>query len=62
LLIIDTRPHGLWPELPGVPDRGGHGISLEDLLEEMTSDGFEVVEKVDVWDGDGDEFCVVFRR
>jgi hypothetical protein len=49
-------------ELPGVPDRGGHGISAEDLVEEMTSDGFEVVERYDDWNGNDNRYCVVFRR
>ncbi len=27
----------------------------------MTSDGFEVVNTYDEWEGDDDHFCVVFR-
>jgi SAM-dependent methyltransferase len=62
LVVIDLEPNTSWRELPGVPDRGGHGISQDDLVAEMTSDGFEVVTREDDWDGSGDRYCVVFRR
>jgi hypothetical protein len=28
----------------------------------MTGDGFEVAERHDDWAGDGDRYCIVFRR
>jgi len=62
LVVIDTEPQKSWRHLDGVPDRGGHGIREEDLLREMTGDGFEVVERYHDWPGDGDRYCVVFRR
>jgi cyclopropane fatty-acyl-phospholipid synthase-like methyltransferase len=62
LVVIDLQPNSGWRDLPGVPDRGGHGIRDEDLIEEMTSDGFEVVEHHEDWSGSGDRYCVVFRR
>jgi SAM-dependent methyltransferase len=62
LVVIDLEPNTSWRELPGVPDRGGHGIGEDDLVAEMTSDGFEVVERQDDWDGNGERYCVVFRR
>jgi len=62
LVIIDTEPQGSWERLQGVPDRGGHGIRQEDLVREMTGDGFEVVARYPDWNGDGDRYCVVFRR
>ncbi len=62
LAVIDLRPRGDWRDLPGVPDRGGHGIRMDELVEEMTSDGFEVVAHHDEWNGSGDRYCVVFRR
>jgi hypothetical protein len=62
LAVIDLRPRPSWRDLPGVPDRGGHGIRTEDLVREMTSDGFEVVARYDDWAGNGDRYCVVFRR
>ena len=61
-MVVDLKPHSGWRELPGVPDRGGHGIRLEELVEEMTSDGFEVVARHDDWSGSGDRYCVVFCR
>jgi ubiquinone/menaquinone biosynthesis C-methylase UbiE len=62
LVVIDTLPQVSWPRLDGVPDRGGHGILEEDLVREMTSDGFEVVARHEQWNGNSDRFCVVFRR
>jgi tRNA A58 N-methylase Trm61 len=62
LVIIDTEPQKNWRHLDGVPDRGGHGIKEEDLVREMTADGFEVVARHDDWAGDGDRYCVIFRR
>ena len=62
LAIVDISPQSSWRDLPEVPDRGGHGIPVADLIREMTLDGFEVVTRRDEWNGDEDRFCVVFRR
>ena len=62
IAVVDIAPQAFWRDLPGVPDRGGHGIPAADLIREMTSDGFEVVARQDEWNGDEDRFCVVFRR
>jgi tRNA A58 N-methylase Trm61 len=62
LVVIDTEPQKSWRHLEGVPDRGGHGIREEALVREMTGDGFEVVARHDHWPGDGERYCVVFRR
>ncbi len=62
LVVIDTEPQSGWPPLTGVPDRQGHGIAEEQLVREMTSDGFEVVSRHPDWTGSGDRYCVVFRR
>lgn len=61
LAIVDIQPQSGWRELPGVPDRGGHGIPLEALVAEMVGDGFEVVETHAPWAGNDERFCVVFR-
>ncbi|MCP3960508.1 MAG: methyltransferase domain-containing protein [bacterium] len=63
LVVIDLDPQKHWRDLPGVPDRGGHGIELDDLVEEMTGDGFVEVARHEVWPGEDEErYCVVFRR
>ena len=62
LVIIDTKPHADWRKLEGVPERGGHGIREDDLVREMTGDGFEVAARYPDWNGDNDRYCVVFRR
>lgn len=62
IAIVDISPQSSWRDLPGVPERGGHGIPLADLILEMTADGFEVVESQEDWNGDKDRFCVVFKR
>ena len=61
LAIIDIVPQKHWRELPEAPDRGRHGIPVEDVIREMTDDGFEVVDQYDDWNGDDDRYCVVFR-
>ena len=61
LAVIDIEPQTHWRELPGVPDRGGHGIPPDRLVAEMTADGFEVVGRYEDWPGDEDHYCVVFR-
>jgi ubiquinone/menaquinone biosynthesis C-methylase UbiE len=62
LVIIDIEPQSSWRDLPDVPDRGGHGIPEQELIDELTGDGFTVVGRQDDWNGDADRFCVVFRR
>lgn len=62
LAIVDTEPQGSWRRLEGVPDRGGHGIRQEDLVREMTGDGFEIVARHRAWNGDDHRYCLVFRR
>jgi len=61
IVLIDIVPQTSWPDLPGVPDRGGHGIPLDMLVAEVESDGFEVLETIDDWPGDRDHFCAVLR-
>jgi ubiquinone/menaquinone biosynthesis C-methylase UbiE len=62
LVIIDIEPQSSWRDLPDVPDRGGHGIPEQELIDELTGDGFTLVDRRDDWNGDADRFCVVFRR
>ena len=65
IVVIDITPQEHWPDLPGVEDRGGHGISPGELIADMTTDGFELVARHDDWgdpEGEDDHFCVVFRR
>jgi ubiquinone/menaquinone biosynthesis C-methylase UbiE len=62
IAIIDIVPQGAWRRLPGVPDRGGHGIAPEQLLEEMTAGEFELVGRFDSWTGDAERYCMVFLR
>ena len=61
LAVIDLRPQD-WGDVPRVPNRGGHGIREEDLVAEMTSDGFEVVARYEEWADSQVRYCVVFRR
>ena len=60
LLVVDITPQSGWNDLDGVPDRGGHGIPTDRLIEEMEADGFRVVERLDAWGDEEDEFAVVF--
>jgi hypothetical protein len=62
LVIIDITPQKHWRKLEGVPERGGHGISPESLIRDLTGAGFELVARHEDWDGDEDRYCLVFRR
>jgi SAM-dependent methyltransferase len=62
IVVIDILPQENWRVVPGVPDRGGHGIPPEQLLEEMTGDGFELVARFDDWGDEEERFCMVFLR
>ena len=62
IAVIDILPQAGWRVLPEVPDRGGHGIAPDQLLAEMTGDGFELVARFDDWNGDDERFCMVFLR
>lgn len=61
LAVIDITPQGHWRDLEGVPERGGHGISLDDLISEISEQGFELLARYDDWNDDPDRYCVVFR-
>ena len=62
IAVVDILPQSHWRELEGVPDRGGHGIAPEELVADMTRDGFELVARHDDWGDDENHYCVVFRR
>lgn len=62
IAVVDILPQTHWRDLPGVPDRGGHGIPPTDLVSEMTADGFDFVARFDDWGDDEEHYCVVFRR
>ena len=59
----EARTFRVNPGIPIPPEASAiHGIRDEELVEEMTSDGFEVVARYDDWNGSGNRYCVVFRR
>lgn len=62
LVVIDILPQETWRVLPGVPDRGGHGIPPEELAAEMTGDGFELLARFDDWGDEEERYCMVFLR
>lgn len=62
LVVVDISPQKGWRKLPGVPERGGHGIPPEELVEELTTDCFHLVERRDKWNGDQDRYLAVFQR
>jgi ubiquinone/menaquinone biosynthesis C-methylase UbiE len=68
LAIIDFPPMlpWLWPWGPkGVPEnRGGHGVAVPLVVEEVTASGFELVQVFEDWPGRGPlpSYCVVFRK
>ena len=62
IAVIDVPPQKSWRRIEGVPDRGGHGIEVDELVGDMTKSGFELVERHDSWPAEDDAYCVVFRR
>lgn len=62
IAVIDVPPQAGWRKLEGVPERGGHGILVDELLAEMQSEGFEVVSRDDAWPAEAGSYCIVFRR
>ena len=62
LMIIDMKPGN--PNVTGdVPaDREGHGITPEAVIAELVGAGFELINRVENWEHQGDRFCLVFRR
>jgi SAM-dependent methyltransferase len=68
LAIIDFPPmlSCLWPWPPnGVPqNRGGHGIAVHLVVEEVTASGFELVKVIEDWPGRSPlaSYCIVFRK
>lgn len=61
LLVIDIEPQEDWRHLEGVPDRGGHGIPLDSLVQELGEDGFRVLSTHPRWNGEDDRFAVLFE-
>lgn len=62
MLVIDIEPQTGWRSLPGVPDRGGHGIPSGELAEELAGAGFELVAHRSRWNGEADRYATLFRR
>ena len=62
IAVIDIVPQTHWGDLPGVPDRGGHGITADEVVADMIGAGFELVDQIEDWPGDDDHYCLLFRR
>lgn len=62
IAVIDVPPKPGWRKLEGVPERGGHGIPLEEVVADMRHEGFEVATRHESWPAEDDSYCIVFRR
>jgi ubiquinone/menaquinone biosynthesis C-methylase UbiE len=62
LAIIDFPPRGWLPSVrePVPKNRGGHGVTKDLVIDEMTAAGFEMVATPDDWPDS--DYCVVFRK
>ena len=64
ILVIDFEPGSPGTPthtLPGVPERrGGHGTPKDQLVEEMSASGFEIVRRIDDWSSSN--YAILFRR
>ena len=43
-------------------EREGHGITPDAVIEELAGAGFELINRVENWEHQGDRCCLVFRR
>jgi len=43
-------------------DQSDHGLPEDELIQELTAGGFQVVSRHADWEGDSDDYAVVFRR
>jgi hypothetical protein len=43
-------------------EREGRGITPEAVIEELAGAGFELINRVENWEYQGDRYCLVFRR
>jgi len=61
-LLASLRPGGLIAiiEFPSRSSRSDHGMRIEDLMDEVTAAGFELVREVEDWPGR--DYCVLFSR
>lgn len=63
IAVIDFLPRDDIAQPPGTPaERGGHGTPIDQLIDEMTRNGFELDRQVDGWPGSERDYCVVFRK
>lgn len=62
IAVIDVPPQKGWRRLEGVPERGGHGIEVAELVAEMTGIGFEVAARDLDWPAEADAYLIVFQR
>ncbi len=64
LAVIDFQPKGwtkVLPKVDGVPkNRGGHGMPLDLLVEELTAAGFEIEKRIEDWSKSA--YCIVARK
>ena len=61
-LLASLRPGGLIAiiEFPQRSVGGEHGMGAEDLMDDVTAAGFELVREVEDWPGR--DYCILFRR
>lgn len=60
LAVIDFPPRAGWEQPHGTPDRGGHGVSIDQLTRELERAGFERI--VLDWQWDEGMFLAIFRK
>jgi ubiquinone/menaquinone biosynthesis C-methylase UbiE len=61
LAIIDFPPRAGYGKVEGIPaNRGGHGIAMKLVVEELTEAGFRVERELRDWPDD--DYCVLFVK
>jgi len=59
-MLKALKPDGLVAIIEFTPKRR-HGIKPEKVMGGMLDSGFELVERIDMWGGRGDYFCMIFK-
>ena len=60
-MLAALKPGGVIAVVDFLPG-GSHGTPTDQVIEEMSRSGFELVGEVEDWPGGRDDYCVLFRR
>ncbi len=62
IVIVDFPPDRGLPRRSTPEFRGGHGIAADQVIQEMTAAGFQLLQKVEQWQGDDKHYLLLFEK